>query len=95
MLDTLGIKQFFKRIEFTDKKDPELFLEMIGKDRNVLVVGDSIHREITVGNILGLITVRVLQGAFANQVPVSPLEKAEYEINDICDFPKILKIYEI
>ncbi len=94
VLDSFNIKKFFKRIEFTDNKNEELFLSMIGKDKNVMIVGDSIKGEITLGNKLKLITVRVLQGTFASQISTFPVEQAQFEIKNVTELERILKLYE-
>ena len=59
-----------------------------------MVVGDSISGEITIGNQLGLITVRLKKGKFAVEIPKDNNELARYEITDINELENIIARYE-
>ena len=71
-----------------------MFKDLIGDSKNVLVVGDSIRNEIKIGNKLGLITVRLKNGKFANEMPVSPEEEPMFNISEITELEKIILNYE-
>lgn len=92
--EQLNIERFFKKILFVDEKTEDDFLSMVGKSKNVFVVGDSVSDEIKIGNTLGLVTVRVKQGKFAAELPTSFQEEAKISINKITELTKVLKAYE-
>ena len=94
ILEKFGIDKFFKRIVFTDNKSVETFKEIIGVDKNAIVVGDRVQGEIAIGNELNLITVWVKQGKFSNVIPVSKIQKPKYTINNISELKEIIKQYE-
>lgn len=93
-IDGLKIGKYFQKILFVDEKTVEIFLKLVGKDKKVIVVGDSVRSEIRIGNMLGFVTVRVAQGKFKLQEPENENEIANYEVDDIRKLEKIIKIYE-
>lgn len=92
--EKIGIKNYFKKTIFDNEKNKETFKKMIGDSKKVLVVGDSIRDEIKIGNKLGLITVRLKKGRFANEMPASPDEEALFNISEITELEKIILNYE-
>lgn len=92
--EKLGIKKYFQKIRFVDEKNIETFKALIGDSKKVLVIGDSIRDEIKIGNRLGLITVRLKKGRFANEMPASPEEKPMFNISKITELEKIILNYE-
>lgn len=92
--EKLGIKKYFQKIKFVDEKNTETFKDLIGDSKNVLVIGDSIRNEIKIGNKLGLITVRLKNGKFANEIPVSLEEEPMFNITEITELEKIILNYE-
>lgn len=93
-LDSLGISSFFEKIIFTNNKTTQLFSEIVNGENNVIVVGDRILGEITIGNKLNLITVWLKQGKFSNEHPVSDEQKPKHIIYDISELKEIIKNYE-
>ena len=93
-LEELGIKNYFKKTMFVDEKNAEIFKELIGDSKKVLVVGDNIRDEIKTGNKLCLITVRLKKGRFASEIPASPKEKPMFNISEIIELEKIILNYE-
>ncbi|OGY98710.1 MAG: hypothetical protein A2855_00520 [Candidatus Liptonbacteria bacterium RIFCSPHIGHO2_01_FULL_57_28] len=89
-----GIRDFFKKTVFTGSKTPELFLELAGEDKDVLVVGDRIRKELRIGNMLGLVTVWVRQGKFAAETPASQEEIPTHSIQSIDELEDIISAYE-
>lgn len=89
-----GIEKYFKVIAFVNEKSKQIFQEITVNEEDVLVVGDSIGSEIKVGNQLGFITIRVMTGKFATQVPKDEYEVAKYEVGRIMDVEKIIAVYE-
>lgn len=92
--EKLGIKKYFQKIRFVDEKNEETFKALIGDSKNVLVVGDSIRDEIKIGNKLGLITIRLKNGKFANEMPASLEEEPMFNISKITELEKIILNYE-
>lgn len=93
-LESFGISKFFKKIVFTDNKSPEVFQEIVDFEKNVIVVGDRVHGEITIGNKLNYITVWIMQGKFSNDYPVNIEQKPKHAIFEISELKEILKRYE-
>ncbi len=94
MLDNLGIINFFDKVIFVDDKSVEVFQEVGGTEERVIVVGDRIYEEITVGNKLNYITVWVKQGKFSDQHPGNEEQEPKHVITDIRELKEIIKKYE-
>lgn len=94
-LEELGIKSYFRDIAFVEDKTIELFSTMSNGGKETCVVGDRIREEIRLGNDLGLITIWVRQGKFAEEIPANSSEKPTHAIRSIIDLEKILTAYEI
>ncbi len=94
VLESLGIKDFFRETVFTGKKTPEIFSAMVGDGKKVVVVGDRIKGEISIGNKLNYITVWIKQGKFQNEIPSHRIEEPSHTISDIRELEEILKKYE-
>lgn len=82
----------------TDKKSIEIYRELIkdGKkilknedDECVIVVGDMLKREISMGNSIGAITVYKSGGYKSNQKPTNHMEKPDYEIKKITELVNV------
>ncbi len=93
-IEELTITNYFQKIVFVNEKSKQLFKEIAGNEKKVMVVGDSISGEITIGNQLGLITVRLKKGKFAVEIPKDNNELARYEITDINELENIIARYE-
>jgi phosphoglycolate phosphatase-like HAD superfamily hydrolase len=93
-LEQLGIASYFVQTYFTPEKTEALFSSIPTNSLPVLVVGDSIADEITIGNRLGHITVQVQQGLFANAKPKNDMEKATHTIKNITEIVSIISQYE-
>jgi FMN phosphatase YigB (HAD superfamily) len=94
VLDNFGISNFFKRIIFTDNKSAEIFKEITGVDNNVVVVGDRVRGEITIGNQLGYITVWIKQGKFSEEKPINKEQEPKYTIQNIIELKTIISLCE-
>ncbi len=94
ILEKFRINKFFKRIIFTDNKSVKTFQEIIGTDKNAIVVGDRVQGEITIGNQLNLVTVWIKQGKFSGVVPINEIQKPKYTISNISELKEIIKQYE-
>ncbi len=91
---SFNIQQYFERVVFVDEKNTQLFQELGTGSNQVIVIGDSIRDEISIGNSLGFITVRVKQGKFANEVSGSEKEVPTHAISAIQDLENIISLYE-
>jgi uncharacterized cofD-like protein len=58
---------------------------------DVLVVGDRVFSEIKIGNQLGMITVHMKQGHYANIAPSKEWESPDYTIFQISEIPFIIQ----
>lgn len=90
----LGIEVFFKKVLFVDSKSIEVFSTIGNAGENILVVGDSIRNEISIGNKMNFITVWIKQGMFSNILPITKEQKPKHTISDISELKEILKKYE-
>lgn len=93
-LKDFNIANYFEQIFFVDNKSQEVFEGIARGSKDVFVVGDSIGDEIKIGNQLGLITIRIKQGKFADDTPKEIDEQAKFEITNISELGKIISIYE-
>ncbi len=94
VLSSLGIDKHFKKIVFTKDKSVSLFQQIVDDAKNVLVVGDRVQGEISVGNQLNYETVWVRQGIFGNQEPESEIQIPNHVINNIAELARVIKLYE-
>lgn len=92
----LGISNLFKDIHFTNEsKTTNDFDKYITNNspESIMVVGDRVRSEIEVANKLGLNTVWVRQGKFADELPLNSDQEPDYIISDIQEFiPLLFKI---
>jgi len=93
-LEELNIKNYFQKILFVNEKSKQVFEEIVGNTKKVIVVGDSISDEIKIGNQLGFFTIRLKKGKFATEIPKNKKEIAKFEITDINDLENIILSYE-
>lgn len=93
-LEELDIKKYFQKIVFVHEKSKQIFEEIAGTTKKVMVVGDSIRDEIKIGNQLGYITIRLKKGKFAMEIPKDDDERARYEIADMSELENIITRYE-
>ena len=98
-IKVLQIGKYFDRIyidEIGEKKSKkDYFLECIKKFRlkpeEIIVVGDKIFSEIKAGNELGMITVRILSGMYAQRKPKTEKERADHTIQRISEIFDVLQ----
>lgn len=91
VIKKLGINIYFKKIILVEEKTKKIFADLVGDDKDVLVVGDRIKGEIYLGNLLGLNTVWIRQGKFSNELHTKEVEKPDYTINNIKQLLEIIK----
>lgn len=90
----LGIEKFFKSVVFTNQKTEEVFNSFGSHTEKTFVVGDSIRNEISIGNVLGFITICVLKGKFADEIAISKEERPNHTIKELVEIEEILANYE-
>ncbi len=73
LLSDLGIDGYFEGAHFVPRKTREVMLDIVETDgldpKETLVVGDVPHSEIKAGNAVGMETVWLRHGYFADTVP--------------------------
>jgi len=92
-IELLKIEYLFDEIFIHDvETGPEkedFFTEVLKrfnlKPKEVVSVGDRIHSEIRIANMLGMNSVRLLHGRFSEVKPKNILEEPDYSINKISD----------
>lgn len=90
----LNVKPFFKDILFvgTEKKQ-EHFKKYLNMNdlKNNLVIGDKLSSEIEIGNELGVTTIQVRQGKFANEVAENENQKPDIVVSDLSELLEFLE----
>jgi FMN phosphatase YigB (HAD superfamily) len=94
-LQELGILQYFTRVAFVEDKTLSLFLDLVGSECKVVVIGDCVFDEIRIGNELGFATVWVQQGRFAEALPTTAIEQPTYTVPSIASLREFFASYEI
>jgi len=90
----LKIEKYFKQIVFVQEKTVRIFRDLIQDKHKVLVVGDRVSREITIGNKLGYITVWIQQGKFSINIPTKSQEQPDYTIRNLLELENIISKHE-
>lgn len=89
LIENLGIKQYFVRVIVArekSKKDLERIAARLSIMRgSSFVIGDRVRSEIRIGNALGLQTVWVRAGKFADELPIKVIEQPTYTVNELRD----------
>jgi len=93
-INALGIRSYFNKIYISEGDKSEYFKDILKTNNfgvdEVLIIGDRIDKEISVGNKLGLKTVRILKGVYSNRVPESNLEKPDFEIRNLREIFEVI-----
>ena len=83
------ISCLFNRIVVVKEKTQKEFENIISllkmDSSEIVVIGDYIKEEITFGNRLGMTTIRVRQGKFADEGPSTPDEKASITVSGLAE----------
>ncbi|MBI4036598.1 HAD family hydrolase [Candidatus Daviesbacteria bacterium] len=92
LIHKLGIGDFFKKIILTKQKNKNDFISICQSlsisPSEVMVVGDRVKGEISIGNSLGMTTVQFLNGIFANELPSDEMEKPKIIITNLKELLK-------
>src|SRR3990167_119918 len=94
MINDLGIEEYFDEVVVTQDKSVEDFERVITKNgvdtENCFVVGDRVRGEIKIGNILGLKSVWLKRGLFAQELPTEPQEVPDFTALTLKEVLKIV-----
>ena len=94
LIECLGIGQYFLRIIIAKEKNKKDFQKIIkGGGINLslsFVVGDRVKKEICIGNFLGMQTVWVSAGKFAQEKPKKKIEKPTYTVRALRDVLSVI-----
>jgi len=95
-IEVLGLEDIFKKenIHFVSKQvdKKEKFEEIINEAKGIktYVIGDRIDSEIQYGNELGLDTIRIMKGKYADMIPEYETQEPNYEIFNLINLETIL-----
>ena len=98
-LEAAGVKHFFDvRIGSGDvgvgKPDPAIFQLAVEQANctaaEAVMIGDRVDNDIGGAKAVGMCTIRIRQGIYADQEPTSPDEHSDAEITDIRELPDLL-----
>jgi ribonucleotide monophosphatase NagD (HAD superfamily) len=97
-LDRLSLRSYFFSVLYREgNKQPDWYVDTIsGFHSGMIFVGDKPDSEIQVGNRLGSCTIRVRQGEFADEEPMTPEEVADYTVSSLRQTQQLIaKILEL
>ncbi|MBS3166532.1 HAD hydrolase-like protein [Candidatus Woesearchaeota archaeon] len=84
-----SISRLFDRIVMVKEKTQKEFENIISllkvDSSEIVVIGDYIREEITFGNRLGMTTIRIRQGKFADEKPCTLDEKANITVSGLAE----------
>jgi FMN phosphatase YigB (HAD superfamily) len=93
-VERLGIKDFFSDIVFREgEKESNMFTAYISKTnpRETLFIGDRVRSELEVGNRLGVTTIWIRQGKFAEEDPLHDGQKPTIIVNSLVELKEFLQ----
>ncbi len=93
LIQELGIAQYFSRVVVAKEKNKKEFARLVASKtilRNrSFVVGDRVRKEIKIGNSIGVQTIWLKSGKFANEKPRKKIERPTYTV---CTLREILSV---
>ena len=85
IVEKYGLSSIFSVMKFVDKKDIDVFNEVLGSigcsAEETIVIGDRIKSEIKTGNMLGIRTVWYKNGKFSGEFPTNKNETPTFTIS--------------
>jgi len=98
-IELLGLADSFDRIIINDDDmgitKQECYVHLMQdnglKPEEVLSVGDRIHSEIKICNLLGMTTAQMVRGRFKDLIPSTELERPDFKIRDISELLTVLQ----
>lgn len=94
LIENLNLEKCFSKILLSSEKSLEDFKKLVTsevKKKESFVVGDRVKKEIKFGNLLGLKTVWLKKGKFANELPSDPTEEPDFVIEELEEVLRIIK----
>ena len=89
-----SISSFFDVIKVVSEKSPQLFEEIIQnfntKPTETIVIGDRIKGDINIGNRLGMKTIRLKAGKYAQEEPLTKNENPNYSFTSLREITTFL-----
>lgn len=95
----LGVQHFFDAVITSEeigveKPDSRIFetaLEILNcKPEECIMIGDRLTKDIAGANKIGIISVRILKGKYANEQPVNPSMRPKFEIKNLSEIFEVL-----
>jgi 8-oxo-dGTP diphosphatase/putative hydrolase of the HAD superfamily len=102
-LNKLRLSEYLDVVVLSDlvgfaKPDSRIFLRALEeakcKPEKAMMVGDRLDNDIAPAKSVGMLTTRVKRGMMTCQVPLSELERPDYEIDSLQDLLMILRLSE-
>lgn len=94
LIKNLGIGQYFSRAIIAKEKSKKDFERIVAPkviERSLsFVVGDRVRKEISIGNLLGLKTVWLKSGKFANEKPRKKVERPTYTVRTFREIVSVI-----
>ena len=87
-VDRLGVGKYFQKIVFAQgEKDPNNFLPFVSKEKpkSTIFIGDRVRSELEIGNKLGVTTIWVKQGKFAQEKPENKNQEPAYTVANLSE----------
>lgn len=83
----LGLNDYFSYITVVREKTTQTLLEFCNrfglKPEEVVIIGDRVKSEVTLGNSLGMTTVWLKSGKFSGEVPSGKTEEPDFTIENL------------
>lgn len=96
ILEKLGVKHLFTKVEFVKEKSISSFQKIIAKAKvckgNIYFIGDYLYDEIRMGNQCGVKTVWFKHQKYADLKPQTPEDRAWKEIAHMRELPHALEL---
>ncbi|MBI5230489.1 MAG: HAD family hydrolase [Candidatus Magasanikbacteria bacterium] len=94
LIKNIGISKYFSRIIVTKEKNKKNFERLaatMAVDRSSsFVVGDRVRKEISIGNSIGVQTVWLKFGKFANEKPRKKIERPTFTVSTLREILSIV-----
>lgn len=92
----LNVRKYFSFTFFAEgDKDPSVFNKIISTNpKETVLIGDRVRSEIEIGNRLGVITIWVKQGKFAEEKPENAEQEPTYTVTVLPDCLGVIQSLE-
>jgi len=93
-LERLKMRDYFSDVFFQEgDKDIELFKKYVevNNPKSTVIIGDRVRSELQIGNIIGVTTIWVKQGKFADEEPENENQKPDFMVGELGEVKEILE----